>query len=192
MMARSVTALRLGLTFIERVALFVARMLVVAIVVTLAAQVFSRFLLNASLIWSEEVSAWCMVWVVYMGSAALMHRDEHVAIPMFVRLLPMPLRVAAILLGRIAALAGVIFVAYYGVYLVLAGFNLVSQTTGINTRWVKLCIPIGMGMMSVFALAHLVSDVARLITGGPLALTQHDRSAPGLPMVDNLPWQPRP
>ena len=41
-----------------------------------------------SLIWSEEVSAWCMVWVVFLGAVSLMRRDGLVSIPIFVTLLP--------------------------------------------------------------------------------------------------------
>lgn len=149
-------------TVVERAAGILARSLVVAIIAILTAQIFCRFVLNRSLIWSEEVSTWSMVWVVYLGSAVLMRRAEHVSIPIFVRLLPLTLRIPAIMLGRALTLACVLFVTWYGVALIASGFHLTSQTTGINTRWVKLCIPIGMGMMSLFALGLLLQDFRQL------------------------------
>lgn len=136
--------------------------LLIAIILVLAAQIVCRFILNQSLIWSEEVATWCMVWVVYLGSAVLMRQGEHVAIPIFVRLLPLRWRIPAILFGRAATLVCVFFVTWYGVALIAGGFHLTSQTTGINTRWIKLCIPIGMGIMSLFALGLLLQDLQKL------------------------------
>lgn len=149
-------------TVLERGAGILARLLVVAIIAILVAQIFCRFVLNRSLIWSEEVATWCMVWVVYLGSAVLMRHAEHVKIPIFVRLLPFAWRVPAIIIARAATLVCVLFVTWYGVVLVTSGFHLTSQTTGINTRWIKLCIPIGMGMMSLFAFGSLLQDLRRL------------------------------
>ncbi len=149
-------------TVLERGAGILARSLVAAIIAILAAQIFCRFALNRSLIWSEEVATWCMVWVVYLGSAVLMRHAEHVSIPIFVRLLPLAWRVPTILIARAATLVCVLFVTWYGVALVAGGFHLTSQTTGIDTRWIKLCIPIGMGMMSLFALGLLLQDLRRL------------------------------
>ena len=76
------------LAFLEALSMLIAKILVVAILTVLAAQVVFRFVLNRSLIWSEEVAAWCMVWVVYLGAAALTRRSEHVSIPFFLTLLP--------------------------------------------------------------------------------------------------------
>ena len=147
---------------LDRVASVAARSLVVLIVVILGAQIFARFVLNQSLIWSEEVATWSMVWVVYLGSAVLMRCNEHVGIPIFVRLLPLPLRVVAIFLGRIATVACVLFITWYGVQVVLSTFSIISESTGVDTRWIKLCIPIGSGLMAIFALANLGEDLVHL------------------------------
>ena len=46
-----------------------------ALVCIVSAQVFYRYVLNASLIWSETVSAWCMVWIVFIGAVSTIHDD---------------------------------------------------------------------------------------------------------------------
>jgi TRAP-type transport system small permease protein len=150
------------LNWLERIASAAACSLVAAIVVILGAQIFARFVLNRSLIWSEEVATWCMVWVVYLGSAVLMRHNGHVGIPFVLRVLPLRLRVVAIMLGRAATLLCVIYLTWYGVQVVIGTFNYTSESTGIDTRWIKLCVPIGSGLMTVFACANLVAEFLRL------------------------------
>ena len=168
------------LSLLERAALLVARALTACIVVVLALQVFFRFVLNQSLIWSEEVATWCMIWVVFMGSAHLMRRWEHVHIPIFVNLLPQRLRLPILLAGRIAALACVVVLTIYGIYVFEGRFHIVSQTTGISTRWIKLSLPLGMALMSLFAASLVVRDV-RAWLAGKAADAPPDRGQPGLP-----------
>ena len=166
-----------SLAFLETLSMLIAKILVVAILVVLAAQVVFRFVLNQSLIWSEEVAAWCMVWVVYLGAAALMRRSEHVSIPFFVSLLPERLRRVGMLCGSFATCLGVLFVTWFGVQIVLGTFHIVSQSTGINSRWVKLCIPVSGAVMSLFALRRLVEELRATITGA--ATSNARRVGPG-------------
>jgi TRAP-type transport system small permease protein len=151
---------------LERVASVASCSLVATIVAILGAQIFARFVLNRSLIWSEEVATWCMVWVVYLGSAVLMRRNGHVGIPFVLRLLPLWPRIVAIMLGRAAALLCVIYLAWYGVQVVIGTFSYVSESTGIDTRWIKLCVPIGFALMAVFASANLAGEILRLRRNG--------------------------
>lgn len=154
-----------NLAFLEALSMLIARILVVAILTVLAAEVVFRFVLNQSLIWSEEVAAWCMVWVVYLGAAALTRRGEHVSIPFFLTLLPDRWRRVGALCGSFATFLGILFVTWFGIQIVLGTFHIVSQSTGINSRWVKLCIPISGALMSLFALRRLIEELRGAITG---------------------------
>jgi TRAP-type transport system small permease protein len=144
---------------LDQAARRLTQVLTLLIILVLAAQVFCRFVLNQSLIWSEEVSGWCMVWVVFIGSTSLMRSDGHVSIPIFVSLLPPKARAATIIAGRLATIAATAFLAWYGARVVAGTFHIVSQTTGINTRYIKLCVPIGAAIMTLFACANLVADL---------------------------------
>ena len=151
---------------IDRVARHLTQALLLGIVGIVSAQAFCRFVLNASLVWSEEVSAWCMVWVVFIGAVSLMRRDGPVSIPIFVMLLPPTLRAAAVVVSRMAGLAACLFLAWYGALVIGGGFNMLSQATGVDTRWVKLCVPVSAALMAVFAAASLAADIGRLWHGG--------------------------
>jgi TRAP-type C4-dicarboxylate transport system permease small subunit len=51
-------------------------------------QIASRYLLDISLIWSEEVARLLFITMVFLGAALLARRREHLAVTAFVDLLP--------------------------------------------------------------------------------------------------------
>jgi len=150
-----------ALEAIDGVARTVVVALTAAIIVILCAQIFFRYVLNSSLIWSEEVGTWCMVWVVFLGAATLMRRWDHVHIPMLIQVLPMSIRPAFVIFAKAATCVAVGVLLYYGVHMVVGTFHIRSQGTGINTRWIKLAVPIGAGLMTVFALRSVIDDIRR-------------------------------
>ena len=62
--------------------------LMVLMVSCLGAQVFFRFVLNASLTWSEELSRFAFIWLVYMGAVLGAKERIHIRVTAFHRLLP--------------------------------------------------------------------------------------------------------
>lgn len=50
---------------------------VVALITLSALQVFTRYVLNAPLSWTEEVSSCLLIWVTYVGTFTLLYRDSH-------------------------------------------------------------------------------------------------------------------
>ena len=154
------------LDFVDLVARRLTQALLLGIVGVVSAQAFCRFALNASLVWSEEVSAWCMVWVVFIGAISLMRRDGPVSIPIFVTMLPPTARAAAVIVSRAAGLAATLFLAWYGALVVAGNFNMLSQATSVDTRYIKLCVPISAALMALFAAASLAADIGRLCRSG--------------------------
>ncbi|MET1416714.1 TRAP transporter small permease [Roseibium sp. HPY-6] len=78
--------------FLERVIFAVLRYLLVMILATMVvavlAQVFSRYALDFSLTWSEELARICMITMVFLGAAVLSRDNEHLAVTTIIELLP--------------------------------------------------------------------------------------------------------
>ena len=139
----------------------VAIALATGILLILCAQIFFRYVLNSSILWSEEVATWSLIWLVFIGAAAIMRRWEHVQIPMLIQRLPLGIRPGVIIFAKLATGVAVALVAYYGLQWVLGPVHIRSQTSGISTRWIKLAVPIGAGLMTLFALRCALEDVLR-------------------------------
>ena len=146
---------------LDALARWAAMALATVIILILFAQIFFRYVLNSSIVWSEEVATWCLVWLVFIGSAAIMRRWDHVQIPMLIQKLPLGLRPAVVIFAKFATCLAVALIAWYGLQWVLGPVHIRSQTSGISTRWIKLAVPIGAGLMTLFALRSALGDIRR-------------------------------
>jgi TRAP-type C4-dicarboxylate transport system permease small subunit len=59
---------------------YIAVLAIGVTIVLLSLQVFFRYVLNASLTWSEEVSRFTYVWFVYLGVSIAIRSKEHVRV----------------------------------------------------------------------------------------------------------------
>lgn len=156
-----IAALDRLLAALDAAARWMSAALSTAIIAILCAQIFFRYALNSSIVWSEEVATWCLVWLVFIGSAAIMYRWEHVHIPMLIRRLPLKVRPAVIIFAKLATALAAGLIAWYGVQMVLGPVHIRSQASDISTRWIKLSVPLGAALMTLFALRCALEDMRR-------------------------------
>lgn len=118
-------------------------------------QVFSRYVLNHSLYWSEELARYLFVWLVFLSAAMVLRMDRHIQVTAFVDLLPAPPRKAIYFLGDLLMLAFVGVVCVEGIR--LAGMVWTVWTAAMEIPWslVYLGIILGMAAMLVTLLGSL-------------------------------------
>ncbi len=126
-----------------------------------AAQVFFRYGLNASLFWSEEVARYLLVWLTFLGATTAYYRGAHPGIDALTRRLP-PLfqRVSAVAAhGAAAGLAMVMIV--YGIR--FAWFVRLQITPALSLpKWLVF------GVIPVAGLLLLIQTsrcIAHVLTG---------------------------
>jgi len=111
-------------------------------VVLVFAQVYTRFLTNHSLTWSEELSRFLMIWMVFLASYLAFKQKSHIMVDNLVKALPGPWTSAV----QVAAhLAMVLFsvVLLWGAYAVLPTTALQkSPANNIVMAYVYAAIPV--------------------------------------------------
>ena len=107
------------------------------------AQVFFRFALNDSLLWSDELSQYCNVWITFLGAALVTYGWGHTNVPLLVDRLPESLRPYVMIPVKLIPAAFAVFLLVQGGEFVAGPFHLNSPSLGFSTRWIKLCIPLG-------------------------------------------------
>lgn len=145
----------MGLASLERTFVAANRWAVVGLMAAMAvlvfANVFSRYVLNYSMIWVEEITRYMMVWVGFLGSGLVLRFGAHIAVEGLQEVLPT--RSARALRLLIAATLAVTFVAmtWLGVRYVHFAWDQETPVLNWSTGAIYLAIPIGSALM----LAHL-------------------------------------
>jgi len=126
--------------------------LMAAMAVLVFANVVSRYVLNYSIIWVEELTRYLMVWVGFLGAGLVLRLGAHIAVEAFQDILPP--RVAQALRAGIVLLLAATFAAmtWLGVRYVAFAWDQETPVLNWSTGAVYLAIPIG----SALLLAHLV------------------------------------
>ena len=133
--------------------------------------VVSRYVLNYSLIWVEELTRYLMVWVGFLGAGLVLRLGAHIAVEAFQDLLPP--RAARTLRVGIVVLLGITFAAMTWLGMRYAAFAWDQETPVMNwnTGAIYLAIPIG----STLLLIHLFFIARGYVRGREFAKDEEFR-----------------
>ena len=139
--------------------------LMAAMAVLVFANVVSRYVLNYSLIWVEELTRYLMVWVGFLGGGLVLRLGAHIAVDALQDL--MPARVARALRAGIVGVLAITFAAMTWLGIRYAAFAWDQETPVMNwsTGAIYLAIPIG----SALLLVHLFFIAGGYVRGRQFA-----------------------
>ena len=133
----------------------VAGLLIGAITVLVTVQVFSRYVLNDTPPWSEEVCRYLFIWASFLGACVAMGRASHLGVDSLVTRLPSGSR--EILRHAVTALVAVFcgLLVWQGAALVPAMATQRSPSMGISLQYVFAAVPIAALIMLGLQLKEL-------------------------------------
>lgn len=136
-----------------------AAVLVAIMVVVAFQQVVFRYVLQSSLVWSEELTRYLFVWTAFVASAYAAKEGRHLSVVMLIAVLPRRVAGAIELLADLLSLAFCGYCAVYGWQMVEFLFQTVQLSPGmqINVGWVYLAIPVGMSLTGLRILQRRIA-----------------------------------
>ena len=153
------------IVWLDRLSRSAVVVFVITITVVMLAQVFFRYVINSSLQWSEEISIWALIWMVFIGSAVIMRDWAHINIPTFTNLIPIKVRPYFLIFSKVVTILFLLAVIWFGFKVFNQNFHARSPSLGLSTRWAKLAIPVGAVLMAVFAFNAMLLDLINLRRG---------------------------
>lgn len=145
--------------WIERFAMAAGIVLTAGIAGVMLAQVYFRYVVNSSLQWSEEISIWSMIWVIFLCSAALVRGWRHITVAAFVRLMPAGVQPLVFIAAKVLSLVFVGLLAYLGYKVFGLGFHSESPSLHVSTKWAKLSLAVGGALMTVMTATEIARDL---------------------------------
>jgi TRAP-type C4-dicarboxylate transport system permease small subunit len=135
-------------------------LLLAAISIDLLLGVFSRYVLERTFVWYDEVARLCFMWLVFLGAAVAVRRGAHFGLDVVVGSLPPSLQ-------RFLRLLTPLTVIVFSAALIWLGWDLMrhgaSQTTavmGMPVSWIYAAMPVGAVLMAFYALMLLFQKPA--------------------------------
>lgn len=141
---------------------------VVACILTIAAstmivstflQVVFRFVFNAPLYWTEELSRYSFVYIVFIGAAWAGRQGMHLGVDYFTSKLPEKTRRCLKVVMDVLILVFSAVIVFVGISVVPINFRQLSPALNIPMGAVYAAIPIGFLLLFIYYLNHLMEDL---------------------------------
>ena len=148
-------------------------LLLVVLVVTTSLQVFTRYVLNAPLSWTEELARILFIWITFIGAAVIAKRSGHISIDFVTNLLPPGARRWVLVVANAASVAILLLLGVKGVALLRITGISASPALGIPWAYVYAAFPVGMFLMAARYAGALVRLLRRPVETGQEASPAH-------------------
>jgi TRAP-type C4-dicarboxylate transport system permease small subunit len=134
-------------------------LIVVSMVVTVAANVFCRFVLNFSLYWGDEVAQILLVWLTFLGAALVSKDASHYSVTFLVDSLPPAIRRLAIAFGYLISILAICILLYFSAEVTWRIADWVMPATGITRSLVYGACPVGCLFMLAYTVNNLINHL---------------------------------
>src|SRR3984885_14399113 len=145
-----------------------AAILVVAEIVILFAGVVSRYGLHSPLIWSDELASILFLWLAMLGAAVAFRRSEHMRMTAVVASARPAMRAYLDVVATCAALAFLLLIAWPSYEYAYEESFITTPALQIANTWRAAALPVGIGLMALFALLRLARAGDIKIVVGPV------------------------
>ncbi|WP_339860150.1 MULTISPECIES: TRAP transporter small permease [Alphaproteobacteria] len=136
-------------TFCDKFSLQLARVTNVIVVVlsgvmmlALVLQVFSRYVIGATFIWTEELAMFCFTWSILLAATSILRDGSHVSLDFIVKALPERLENFWKRIIDLAVLAFFIVFAVAGAEYLQTTFGQVSPALRLPMAWINVAAPV--------------------------------------------------
>jgi TRAP-type C4-dicarboxylate transport system permease small subunit len=139
---------------IEKIGTFVAAATLTVALVVMAAQVVARYFLSDSLIWSEEVARYALIWSSMVGAAVAYRHGAHVAVTDVVVRLPKALQAVCVRAVHLLIFGFAAVLGWQSWTLTLRSFarHEVTAALQFDIAWVQLALAVGAALIALVAL----------------------------------------
>lgn len=129
------------------------------IVLVMLLAVWSRYVMNDPISWTEQLSRILFVWVTFLGTAVLYRQIQHISIDYFTSLMPSRLARIIRLMNEAAMFLLFLVLLVYGARLVRSTLSQTYGALDISPAVFYAAAPVSAGLMLLFWLEHLLDEI---------------------------------
>ncbi|MGY4688320.1 TRAP transporter small permease [Salibacterium sp. K-3] len=144
---------------LNKIVKYVASTMFVVLAVLVFFQVITRFVINFPLAWSEEISRYLTIYIVFLGSALAVRNREHIAIDFLMDVVSAAKKRKLQFIVSIISTVFFIILCYYGTVLTFTVIGQLTPTLQFSIAWVYAAVPLGSLIMALNGIANICSHM---------------------------------
>lgn len=147
------------LLLIESITMKISVFLFGIMLVSMLLQVISRYIFQRPFIWTEELTRFLFIWIIYLGCVLVSKKDEHIRIDFFLLRLPMRIRFIITLLTNILLVLFFLVVIIAGINMIIVNYKV--KTTALRVSWMYFYLGITSSffLMLIYKFDHFVRQI---------------------------------
>ncbi len=130
-----------------------------AMSIIVGVQVFSRYALNYSLFWSEELARYLLVWLTFLGASAAYRRRVHPGIDVLVKRMPDGMAKASAILVHLISIGLFTVMIVFGIRFAHFVRFQISPALYLPKWFLFSVIPASGLILTIHALAFMLNDI---------------------------------
>ena len=136
-----------------------------SMIISMFLQVVFRFVFNSPLYWTEELSRYSFIYIVFIGAAWAGKQGMHLGVDYFTSKLPeQAVRRLAVIIDLLVLVFSAVIVIV-GAQVIPINFKQFSPALNVPMGAVYAAIPMGFLLLFIYYLDHLMEDLGKAVSG---------------------------
>jgi len=131
-------------------------LMVIAIMVLVATQVFTRYVLAIPVNWLEEAARMTLVWLVMLGAAVAAERKEHYVIDFIVKGMPRKVALPVLLVTNVLGIIFLAILAVKGFQYFESAMKTFYVSLNVPRGYIYVALPVGAVLMIFSLVSHSI------------------------------------
>ncbi len=149
------------ISILDKITVIAGGAALVAMIACTSLNVFSRFIFNQGVKWSEEYGYLFFCWVVFLGAASCYYSRELISINVFVLMLPDKVQQALFVIKRCFMIVVNIWLFKIAIEFTIGGAAKVTSLMKIPFSWLDAAVAVMFGLVIIYS----VKDAYLAVTG---------------------------
>jgi len=146
-----------------RLAIVFSILLVFVDLLVILLQVVCRYVFHSALLWPEAAARYLGIWLTFMGSSAVLYRQEHVVVSFLQDMLPSRMRYYLLVFLHSLLFIVLIVLLIYGIDISIRSVSHRDPALFISMIYPRLAVPVGSLFMLVINLNILMKNIQLLM-----------------------------
>lgn len=140
------------------------------LLVVIISEVFRRYILNMSSLWSGEVARYSFLYLTYLGISWAAYKRSHIRIDIFLNQVSQQVENYLYLFSNFIMMIFGGYVIWYTIPIIEASLEFGAQTQALSIQLalVQIAIPIGLSLMMIRLLQRTYYDIMDIRAGRPV------------------------